>query len=187
MSELYPYVPKNGILRSFFNKSNTYYNDEMISFFSSKINDKRHPSHIFNFNFSDQNYWWSSGDPPFVSFCLKKGSAYLTKYEIMNSPFDSSPKIWSFSASNTHNSWKKVKITNYTMEYNSSYQVDFNYGPFRCFKLESIEGRNGKKPIDIKMLEIFGTYFPNGIKEKTCLQQMRRNSLTMFIIVCMFK
>ena len=173
MSLLYPYVPKNGILRSFFNRSKTYYNDEMISFYSSSIYEVRHPKNIFNFNFSDQNYWWSNGDPPFVSFCLKKGSAYLTQYEIMNSPFGSSPKIWSFSASNTHNSWKKVKITNYMMEYNSTYQVAFNYGPFRCFKFESIEGRNGKKPVDIKMLEIFGTYFPNGINEKTCKQQVR--------------
>ena len=126
MSELYPYVSQNGILRSFFKKSQTYCNDEMISFYSSNIYDVRHPKNIFNFNFSDQNYWWSNGDPPFVSFCLKKGSAYLTKYEIMNSPFGSSPKIWSFSASNTHNNWKIVKITNYTMEFYSDHSDALN-------------------------------------------------------------
>ena len=155
----------------------------MISISASKLEGSRPPKNAFDFNFEGESYWWSNDDQVFISFCLKKGSAYLTKYEILNSYYGSYPKKWSFSGSNTNGNWKNTEVTDHLLTTKTFYQVDWNHGPYRCFKFESIENNEGNKPVDIFMLEIYGTYFPNGIKEKTCYFKTRRIPLFMIILL----
>ena len=164
MSKIYNYALRDGILHGFYNESETYYNNEKISIKASTLSGSYYPENAFNFNYSRSNYWISASKEPFISFCFKKGNAFLTGYEIMTSSYESRPFIWSFSGSNDNKHWKDIENAEHSMSKSEVFHVDWNHGPYKCFKLTSIKSITGGASSDVMMIEIFGTYFINGIK-----------------------
>ena len=180
MSILYPYSQQNGILRSLFNKNPNYYNDEISTFSPEEFGSLKKE---FAFNFDQSNYWYGRN----FSFCFKKGSAFITKYEIQTSSAGCRPQIWSFAGSNDNRHWKYIEEQNYSMGLNEILPVDWNHGIFRCYQLRGKENQMSNNGlIDIRQIEIFGTYFPN-MFPKICSFKIKRCSKTnpFFIMIAL--
>ena len=179
ISEIYPHVEQNGILRSLFNKNVNYFEEDISIFASFSSNEHKKE---FAFNFNQSNYWWHQN----IGFCFKKGTALITKYEIQTSNQGCRPSIWSFSGSNNGKNWRYAETQNYNMSYNETYSVDWNHGVFRCYQLKGIKNQyDGYNTIDIKQIELFGTYFPKGFSLVCSLKTKKCTSMN-GIIACIF-
>ena len=169
MSLLFPYSEDGGILKSLFNKNAEYYKEDitLISRGSSA-----HPSEgAFDFNDSKYSYGKTHG------FCFKKGSAFAIGYEIKTSFGRCRPKTWNFSASNDGNSWKDIETYSKDMNALEKLYFEWNHGIYKCFRIvgSPIEGYQCSG-VDVMQIDIYGTYFPNGVKQKSCIA--RNNHIT---------
>ena len=179
MSEAYSYSPLNGILRSLFDKNSNYYVDNISILQRNEGQNKKD----YAFNFNNANYCYSNN----IGFCFKRGNVYLTHYEIEVQNGTCKPSIWSFAGSNDGIHWKHSQTENHTMGAYEKFHVAWNYGPYRCFKITSIEplvaacGTN----FDIRQIELFGTYFPNGFKKCTILRRRSYFSISTSFITFM--
>ena len=157
-SETYSYVKQNGILRSFYNKNKNFYKENVsITAISAGSEDLKEE---YALNFNSANYFFLKS----FSFCFKKGTALITKYELETSSNGCRPAVWSFAGSNNNKNWKHVEEHSHNMTKNEIYSVDWNHGIFRCYMLFGITNQcSATGNIDIRQIEIFGTYFPNGV------------------------
>ena len=177
VSEVYPYSQQNGILRSLFNKNPNYYNVDISIFLLYEYNGMKKE---FAFNFDQSNYWVERN----ISFCFKKGSAFITKYEIQTTTGSCRPSIWSFAGSNDNRHWKYIEEQSYEMKSDEIVSKEWNHGVFRCYQLRGIKNQcttTGR--IDVKQIEIFGTYFPNGFPKKCTLKIRECSRMNLFFVM----
>lgn len=170
VSEVYSYSQQSGILKNLFSKNENYYNDDISIFVSGEDQNAKKE---YAFNFDSSNYWVNNE----IGFCFKKGRALITKYEIQTSSGLRRPSIWSFAGSNDRVHWKHVEKQNHQMSAEEIYPVDWNHGIYRCYQIVGINNiYEAAQRIDIRQIEIFGTYFPNGISMLQCSNRFKRCS-----------
>ena len=163
MSLVFPYSEQNGILRSMYNKSTDYYEKDLF-IYSSSIGKTTHLNKSA-FDFSSSDYCFAS----MMGFCFKKGNAFITGYELKAANQACRPKSWTFAGSNDRIHWKNIEKHEHEMSVREVYPVPWNHGFYRCFQLNGTPLDNcSMTGVDIDQIEIFGTYFPNGVKEKSC-------------------
>ena len=164
----FPHNEQNGILKYFYRRNHEYYDDMSIFSYNASgffKKDNHMPQHLFDFD--SYTYWTDAGNPNsemenFVSFCFNKGFASIKGYEIKASRFSTLPNAWTLSGSNDNKQWFFNSTTVHAMGKNDVYYVDWNYGPFRCYRFDFINNTyDNKRPSDVDQIELFGTFTSN--------------------------
>ena len=180
----FPHIENNGILKSFYNKNPKYYEDDIIIYASSH-NYATKNENIYDFN--ESTYWIAlkeqQGDY-FNSFCFKKGFAFLTGYEVTANNNAWKPSEWSFAGSNDNETWENNVSEKYVMNGSEIHHVNWNHGPYRCFKLTTLNNacNNNDRRADYVQIEIFGYYCNDVARIKTCGNKKYHSPFTFHFI-----
>ena len=167
MSLVFPYIEQNGILKNFFANNTKYYEKDIEIISSTKSTSHSRES---GFNFDDSNYCLSMTH----GFCFKKGTAFITGYELKTTSYRCKLMNWTFSGSNNKQRWEHVERQSHELASNTPYHFAWNHGMYRCYLITGIP-QTDCSGVDIMQIEVFGTYFPNGVRGKSCyIKRSRR-------------
>ena len=162
----FPHKEQNGILRHLYRKDKNFYNNTQIfSYDCSGVYGTRYPFNAFDFGTS--SYWLDSENPNsnnenFISFCFKKGFAEIKGFELKTSSGSMRANVWTFSASNDNEKWSFNTTTSHKMNSSEVLYVDWNHGPFKCYRFDFIKNVNEySRTTDVSQIELFGTYYPH--------------------------
>ena len=161
----FPHKEQNGILKYLYRKDRKYYNNTQIfSYNFSGFWSVRYPFNAFDFG--STVCWIDSGtersnNENFLSFCFKKGFAEIKGYELKTTSGTMRANVWTFSASNDNEKWSFNTTTNHKMGINEVFYVDWNHGPFKCYRFDFITNTNeNNRGSDVAQIELFGVYYP---------------------------
>ena len=176
----FPHKQLNGILRHLFRKDKKYYENYLnVSFTGEGSN---YPlKNVFDFD--SDSYWFSETRPEmFLSFCFKRGFAYVSGYEIKTSSGNARPSKWAFSGSNNNETWEERTVVSYNMSKDETYYVEWKKGPFRCYKIDVIDNLvNWCKQFDFKQIELFGVFYPENYRY--CTRGRRDSSVASYLFM----
>ena len=183
----FPYSKQNGILKYFYNKDSKYYLNS-ITIFSAGEASNLVTSNAFDFGSS--SYWMVSEDKRkeesenYIGFCFKTGKATLIGYEFLTSSGEARPYIWSMSGSNDRIHWRGNTTVEHKMEKSQTYFSPWSKGTFRCFRFDMLRNvyQSFDRGIDIKQIEVFGTYYLTDPEFKKCSKIKRELSNFNFIM-----
>ena len=182
----FPYSELHGILRHLYDKDNSYYN-KSIEIFSSGESSQYIKENAFNFGTS--SYWIDiahkgQNEENYIGFCFKTGKATLIGYEFWTSSGTARPRIWSLSGSNDKVHWRRNTTVDHAMSQNETYYSPWNKGTFRCFRFDMLRNvyQSFDRGMDIKQIEVFGTYYLTDAEFKKCSKIKRELSNFNFIM-----
>ena len=184
----FPYSKQNGILRHFYDKDNNYFVNSISIFSSGEYVDSKT---INAFIFDSDSYWFDNNHRTadtenYIGFCFKTGKATLIGHEISASPEPALPFRWSLSGSNDQIHWRGNSTVEHKMSANEIYYSPWTKGTFRCFRFDMLRNvySSFDRAIDIKQIEVFGTYYLTDPKFCECYRYKRSTSIVS-IIICL--
>ena len=176
----FPHKELNGILRHLYRKDKKYYENYLNVSFTGDSQDFP----LKNvFDFDSRSYWLSATRPEmFLSFCFKRGFAYVTGYEIKTSKSQARPSEWAFSGSNNNETWEEKTVVSYNMSAGQTYYVEWRKGPFKCYKVDMINSIDSRyRQFDFMQIELFGVFYPEYYRY--CTKSIRNPSIASYFFM----
>ena len=175
----YPHKELNGILRHMFRKDKNYYKNSLDIAYTG---DSLGFVIDFLFDFDSGSYWLSATRPEmFLSFCFKKGFAYISGYEIKTSASSARASKWAFSGSNNNETWEERTVVSHNLTLYETYYVEWKKGPFKCYRIDMLNSQDDRyRQFDFMKIELFGVFYPENYRY--CTKRYRN----VFVKSCLF-